>query len=464
VADTIDRYELKHVLGTGSFATVWLAHDPALGFDVALKVLADNWARDPEMRHRFLTEARLILESNSTRMVRVYGVNETDGGVPYIIMSYADRGNLEERMDAQFATGESFRLDQTCALVSEIALAVADVHRRGLVHRDVKPANVLFQTDVDYEQVLLGDFGLARNVDNTAITMVAGSPGYIAPEQARGLVQLDQRADLYPLGIMIVEMLTCEPPTINTTMALAATQEPVDVAGHFREHEIQLPAKLEQLLTELLDNNPGGRPASAHDVSRRLLAIDNTGQFPPRPPQRDSEPREAIGNPGKTAKPVESTRLLPALGAAAVIVAIVIGLAALRPGGTDSVTTTTSGLPPNSSTTSIGPAEPIGVAEPGDLALSALVPEPSGAVADLDESEVGRIRVLNVALTVEDVLAFYESQDRDWTIYDQGQVEDSTIIKIANGSDAAQITLTPTALTGTGAVTNIAIIGAQQPQ
>ena len=154
-------------------------------------------------------------------------------------MACADRGTLGDRIEQRRRQGRTFDARETVGIATEIASAIADVHASGHLHRDVKPTNVLIRSSSTRrniaglaadETLVLGDFGLARGLDLTALTLVAGSPGYVAPEQAAGLTQLDRRADLYPLGRIMLELLTGDPGGRATTMAGAATEE-VDVPG-----------------------------------------------------------------------------------------------------------------------------------------------------------------------------------------------------------------------------------------
>jgi serine/threonine protein kinase len=235
----IGPYRLERVLGVGSFATVWLAFDEVLDRQVAVKVLADNWSQDNDVRRRFMAEARVLLTVESSRIVRGFHIGETPTGQPYLVMAYADRGTLGDRIEQRRRQGRTFDARETVGIAREVAAAIADVHAAGQLHRDVKPTNVLIRSSSTRrniaglaadETLVLGDFGLARGLDLSALTLVAGSPGYVAPEQAAGLIQLDRRADLYPLGRMMLEMLTGDPGGRATTMAGAATEDVVVAA------------------------------------------------------------------------------------------------------------------------------------------------------------------------------------------------------------------------------------------
>lgn len=269
----LDRYELLEVLGTGAFATVWKAHDPVLGTNVAIKVLADNWSRDMEMRQRFLSEARNALEVTNEHLIRVHHVAESqdDNRTPYIVMALAAGGTLEERNRQRRLLLPD--VHDALRVIRDIAIAVAALHNNGLLHRDLKPANVLFQdTRSGGKRLVLGDFGLARAIDRSALTMVAGTPAYAAPEQAAGLTQLTPQADLYALGVMFLELVTGRLPTANDTMADTAINE-IDIPAVLEPANVQLDPETAQLIDELLDPKPENRPLSAHQVATRINAI-----------------------------------------------------------------------------------------------------------------------------------------------------------------------------------------------
>jgi eukaryotic-like serine/threonine-protein kinase len=170
-AQMIGPYRLERVLGTGSFATVWLARDDVLDRNVAVKILADNWSRDHEVRRRFLSEARVLLTVESPRIVRGFHLGEADTGQPYLVMAWADRGTLGDRLDQRRRESRTFEPAEVIGIATEVAYALNDVHGSGHLHRDVKPTNVLIRSSSTRrnipglaadETIVLGDFGLAR--------------------------------------------------------------------------------------------------------------------------------------------------------------------------------------------------------------------------------------------------------------------------------------------------------------
>ncbi|WP_053175479.1 serine/threonine-protein kinase [Nonomuraea sp. SBT364] len=207
--ETIGRYPVERSLGSGAFATVWLALDERLDSYVAIKVLADNWAAESEVRERFVKEARLLRQADSPRIVQVHDIGELPDGRPYFVMTYADMGSLSGRLrGGPMPVGEAVRI------IGEVAEGVAVLHRMGIVHRDLKPSNVLFRSLAGGgERLMVADLGVARSLaDATSHTIAAGSPGYMAPEQMRMDGAPDRRADVHGLGAMAYHLLTGQVP------------------------------------------------------------------------------------------------------------------------------------------------------------------------------------------------------------------------------------------------------------
>jgi hypothetical protein len=204
----VGRYRVERRLGSGAFATVWLAEDDVLSSWVAIKVLADNWAHQPDVRARFEQEAQVLRRADSERLVRILDFGELPDGRPYQVMTYAAGGTLAERL----ARGPMPVLT-ALRTAAAIARATTDLHDAGVLHRDLKPSNVLFGTVRGTERVLVADLGPAKAIAYASgFTVVAGTPGYMAPEQSRPGGGLDVRADVHAIGAVAYQMLTSRPP------------------------------------------------------------------------------------------------------------------------------------------------------------------------------------------------------------------------------------------------------------
>jgi serine/threonine protein kinase len=232
----IGRYAVRRRIGAGGFATVWLGYDENLDSPVAIKVLADNWSEDQHVKQRFVDEGRFLRKVESPHVVPVYDAGELDDGRPYLVMGYADQGTLADRLE----TGGLPR-EEALEVVRQVGLGLAALHQRGVVHRDIKPANVLFRTvegargergdggdggedrgeNVEV-RAMVADLGLGKTVDmSSRLTMIAGTPTFVAPEQAQG-ERIDARADQYSLAALTYLLLTGRPPHRHTTLAAAA--------------------------------------------------------------------------------------------------------------------------------------------------------------------------------------------------------------------------------------------------
>jgi serine/threonine protein kinase len=192
-------------LGAGGFASVWLYRDDVLDSLVAVKGLADNWSQHLDVRERFLEEARILRRADSDHVVRVYDLGETKDGTPYFVMSYADQGTLEDLL----AEGRlSWR--RAVDLVGQAGQGLSVLHRIGVIHRDVKPPNLLLRTSDDGQaRLLVADLGVAKALAQASgLTQMVGTAAYMAPEQAMPGTGVDVRADVHALGAVAYRMVT----------------------------------------------------------------------------------------------------------------------------------------------------------------------------------------------------------------------------------------------------------------
>ncbi len=201
---------------------MWLGYDDQLDSPVAIKVLADNWSDDHHVKQRFVDEGRFLRKVESPHLVPVYDAGELDDGRPYLVMAYADQGTLADRLE----TGGIPR-DEALEVIRQVGLGLSALHQLNVLHRDIKPANVLFRTvegsgEPPDVRAMVADLGLGKSVDmSSRLTMIAGTPTYVAPEQAQG-ERLDARADQYSLAALAYLLLTGRPPHQHTTLAAAA--------------------------------------------------------------------------------------------------------------------------------------------------------------------------------------------------------------------------------------------------
>ena len=218
-------YKISRELGKGGMATVYLAVQISFGREVALKVMAPHLAAEPGFSERFNSEARMVAALSHPHIVTVYDV-ASHNNYHYLAMEYHTGGDLSSRISSGGLTPyEALRITR------QLADALGLAHSKGVVHRDIKPDNVLFRAHND--DAILTDFGIARDMgaesNLTQIGSTVGTPKYMSPEQARGM-KVDGRADLYSLGIMLFEMLTGKPPFAapdTISLAIKHCQEPV---------------------------------------------------------------------------------------------------------------------------------------------------------------------------------------------------------------------------------------------
>jgi eukaryotic-like serine/threonine-protein kinase len=209
-----ERYHLERLIASGGMGSVWLARDRRVGDYVAVKLLSRPLLHSDEARGRFVREAVAASQLRSRFVVRVYDSGETNDDVPFIIMELLSGETLEERILRE----QRLPLEDAVRIGVQIARALTHAHRRSIVHRDLKPANVFlhcappFASDLAIAKVL--DFGIAKFNDAGNSSHVSrdgsvmGTPQYMSPEQVRGLVNVDHRADLYALGMVVFAMLT----------------------------------------------------------------------------------------------------------------------------------------------------------------------------------------------------------------------------------------------------------------
>jgi eukaryotic-like serine/threonine-protein kinase len=286
------RYRLGEVLGYGGMAEVYRAHDVRLDRDVAIKVLRSDLARDPSFQARFRREAQSAAALNHPMVVAVYDTgsdDKHDPPLPYIVMQYVEGRTLREVLLHEG------RLTQHRAIeiVIDVCAALDYSHRASIVHRDIKPGNVMITPD---GSVKVMDFGIARAVAQSTATVtqtaaVMGTAQYLSPEQARG-EKVDARSDLYSAGVVLYELLTGQPPFQGDSPVAVAYQHVREDAIPPSDIERDLPGDVDAVVMKALAKNPANRYQSAGEMTddlgrlltgRRVLATPLLREQAPRP-------------------------------------------------------------------------------------------------------------------------------------------------------------------------------------
>ena len=259
-----ERYELLDVIGAGGFCEVWKAHDRVLDRQVAVKLLDAKYARDSEALARFRAEAQNAGCLTHVNIARVYDFGEPDEhNLPYLVMELVDGPALADVL-AEGPLEPARAMD----IVAQAAAGLQAAHAAGLVHRDIKPGNLLLGPG---GIVKVADFGISHTLDSTPLTctgIVIGSPGYVAPERASG-TRASQSSDLYALGVVAYECLTGAPPFEGTALEIALAH----VNREFPPLPPSVPPGIAALVAWLTDKDPAKRPASAGVVAEHALML-----------------------------------------------------------------------------------------------------------------------------------------------------------------------------------------------
>ncbi|NNF97357.1 MAG: serine/threonine protein kinase, partial [Halobacteria archaeon] len=258
---TIPGYEIKHQLGRGGMALVYLAIQESFGREVALKILAPDHAQDKEFSARFLREARIISQLVHPNIVTVYDVGVHEG-YHYLSMEYIRGRDLQQACC-------SLSKRQVIDIIREVAKALEYAHQKGYIHRDVKPENIMLHDD---GRVVLMDFGIARGSDSTlGMTKTGraiGTPYYMSPEQTKGL-RVDHRSDIYSLGVVLYQMLTGYVP-YDADSAVAVGIKHVSAPIPHLPDSLRF---LQPIINTCLSKNPAHRYQHASELIHVLEAI-----------------------------------------------------------------------------------------------------------------------------------------------------------------------------------------------
>lgn len=262
------RYRVERMLGRGGMGEVWLARDAELAMPVALKLMAHNLLNSDSARERFLREARVCLNLNHPGIVRLYHLGKWDGQY-YLAMEYLEGQTLAEWMAGQRQLLAGSVWLTIVELLIQIVAAIAHAHENGVIHRDLKPGNIILARRRDKTLPVVMDFGLAKSADQeggTRTGLALGTPYYMSPEQMDGRKDVDARTDIYSLGAIIYELLTGKPP-VGRLVAPSKV-----VPG--------LTADVDELVFKCLEHDPSDRYQTAEELAQALRAA---GQVPAKP-------------------------------------------------------------------------------------------------------------------------------------------------------------------------------------
>jgi serine/threonine protein kinase len=309
------RYRPVRLLGHGGMATVELAHDTELDRPVAIKRLAANLAANEEYKQRFLREARLAARLSHPNIVAVYDAG-AEHGVPYIVMEYVEGETVSDLLRRRGRLEPAEAVAQALQACSGLETA----HEAGLVHRDIKPQNLLITPDGTLK---IADFGIARSLDGTKLThagTVLGTAAYLAPEQAAG-EQVTATADIYALGAVLYELLTGRPPYEADSLAELFAKQTEGSITPLRELAPVAPARLEDAVMHALARAPEYRPESAAAFAAELAATPTVVTTVDQSLAR-TKPMRRVRSRGRA----ESRRRRWVLSAAAIFAAALVAL------------------------------------------------------------------------------------------------------------------------------------------
>jgi hypothetical protein len=269
IGEKFGAYEIKNEIGRGGMGIVYKAVQVSLGRDVAIKVLPPQLSLEKEFVSRFFREARSAANLRHPNIVTIHDVGE-ENDIYYFAMEYLEGGSLEERIQR----GGALPLEEAESIIIQMAGALDYAHKKGIIHRDIKPGNII----IDEEgRAVITDFGIAKAVYDQKLTrtgMTVGSPEYMSPEQVKGHV-IDGRADFYSLGVVLYQMLSGHVPYSGDSAVSIAYQHVNEPIPSIRDTRPDLPAYVDGIVKKLLAKNPDERFQSGAEVVRTLEARED---------------------------------------------------------------------------------------------------------------------------------------------------------------------------------------------
>jgi hypothetical protein len=282
-----NRFEIEQPIGGGGMGTVFRARDPISGAVVAVKVISEERGHHTE---RFAREIKVLAELSHPAIVRYVSHGTTAAGELFLAMEWLDGETVKSRLERGPLTAS-----EAVALATRVAQALGAAHGHGVIHRDLKPSNLILPGG-RIDQVKIVDFGIAQRVGRTRLTRTGamiGSPGYMAPEQARVGGPIDARADVFALGCVLFQCLTGVPPFDGDTTAAVLARILFDAAPRVSELWPEVPPTLDALVAQLLAKEPALRPSDGAGVAAALAALGPMTSAPGAPPDGAARPRAA---------------------------------------------------------------------------------------------------------------------------------------------------------------------------
>ena len=336
------RYEVRKLLGAGGMAAVFLADEIGLDRPVAIKVLPPELSRDEGLVARFQREAKTAAKLDHPHIIPIHRV-ESEAGLHYFVMKYVPGRSLESMLQGH----EPLPIDLATRILREAAMALGHAHARGVVHRDVKPANIMLDHD---ERVVLTDFGISKAGETSSLTqtgMIIGTPHYMAPEQAIGSPQVDGRADQYSLGVVAYEMLARQCPFTGESAHTILYRHIHETPTPITELRPDVPQHLAEAVGIAMAKDPGDRFAKMEEFARALGGDRTAAAARPSISTAPMGVARQSGQPARTrrmsagARPAAAprkSRLGTVVGSLAVVLAAVAGGWYILQGGATSPT------------------------------------------------------------------------------------------------------------------------------
>ena len=267
--EKIGRYEIIGELGQGGMAVVYLAHDPLMGRQVAVKLLPRQLIFDESLRERFQREARIVASLEHPAIVPVHDFGEFNEQ-PYLVMRYMVGGSLRE-----YSADERQSLPEVVRILSPLSHALDKAHSQHIIHRDLKPDNILFDGD---ENPYLSDFGIARLSEGTQTTSIMGTPAYMSPEQIKGDVELDGRSDIYALGVILFEMLSGEQPYTADTPTQVMMKHVLEPVPMILDRASDLPPVTQLVIDRAMAKERDDRYGTAEELLEAVKELLTASQ------------------------------------------------------------------------------------------------------------------------------------------------------------------------------------------